>query len=206
MVQSASLLDKYPWTGHSVIMGKRKNGWQNTQDVLLRFGQKEKQGITRYRSFVLEGWSQPERNDLEGGGLKRSAGGWEGVKLIKKMKNPWRSDERILGSGNFVGEVLKTVEEKMKRKAELVSQGWNQERLLEKVLGYFKLQKEDLIRKRRDSVASAAKSVFAYLGYEELKISGQQLTEFLNISRPGLSQLIQKGRTRVKENNVKLLS
>lgn len=200
------LLNKYPWTGHSVVMGKRKNEWQNVDEVLIRFGDTKREAIKRYYKFILDGWGSPERDDLEGGGLKRSAGGWEGVRLLRKIKDPWRSDERILGSGNFVGDVLKATEEKMEKKALLASSGWDMEKLEKNILAYFNLQREDIIRKRRNDVASAAKAMFAYLGYEELRIPGKQLADYFNITRPGLSVLIQKGRKWMKENNVNLLS
>jgi putative transposase len=44
---------------------------------------------------------------LTGGGLRRSAGGWEGVFELRRAKEYWRGDERILGDGDFVNEVLK---------------------------------------------------------------------------------------------------
>ena len=47
--------------------------------------------------------------------------------------------------------------------------------------------------------------MFADLGYEELKLPGKKLADYLKISRPGLSILIQKGRSWMKNNKVDLL-
>jgi putative transposase len=44
------------------------------------FGEKLGAAKRGYRSFVEKGIAQGRRQDLTGGGLLRSAGGWEGVK------------------------------------------------------------------------------------------------------------------------------
>jgi len=50
-----------------------------------------------YRTFVKNGIARGRRVDLTGGGLLRSAGGWEGVKLLREEKVYQKNDERILG-------------------------------------------------------------------------------------------------------------
>ena len=35
--------------------------------------------MRRYRKFIEDGFNMGRREDLTGGGLRRSAGGWEGV-------------------------------------------------------------------------------------------------------------------------------
>ena len=35
--------------------------------------------MRRYREFIEDGFNMGRREDLTGGGLRRSAGGWEGV-------------------------------------------------------------------------------------------------------------------------------
>jgi hypothetical protein len=46
------------------------------------------------------------REELTGGGLRRSAGGWENLRALAGEKEYWRGDERILGDGAFVDSVL----------------------------------------------------------------------------------------------------
>ena len=57
-----------------------------------------------YRTFLEEGVSEGRRNDLTGGGLVRSNKGWRPARGSDRLKG----DERILGSSEFVLEVLKT--------------------------------------------------------------------------------------------------
>lgn len=44
LVPDVKTLDKYPWSGHSVIMGKRENEWQDTDYVLRLFSEKKVSG------------------------------------------------------------------------------------------------------------------------------------------------------------------
>lgn len=54
------------------------------------------------------------RPELVGGGLIRSLGGWSAVKSLRRSNEKVLSDERILGSGEFVGKLIEEADEKMK--------------------------------------------------------------------------------------------
>ena len=79
----------YQYCGHSVLMAKRKNDWQDTDKVLGMFGDKAGPARCAYRAFVKKGITQGKRSDLTGGGLVRSAGGWAAVKALKRAKIFW---------------------------------------------------------------------------------------------------------------------
>ena len=96
-------LARYPYCGHSVIMGKMKRPWQDTEGVLGMFANKLGAARRAYRLFVEKGIGEGRRQDLTGGGLLRSAGGWEGVKALREEKVYQRNDERILGDGKSWG-------------------------------------------------------------------------------------------------------
>ena len=51
MVKDLTELDRYPWSGHSAIMGLNKNEWQEVEEVLLYFSEK----ITRTALSILDG-------------------------------------------------------------------------------------------------------------------------------------------------------
>ena len=42
LLKSIAALDRYRWCGHSVLMGRVKNDWQDRNYVLRQFGRKEK--------------------------------------------------------------------------------------------------------------------------------------------------------------------
>jgi hypothetical protein len=58
-----------------------------------------------YRAFIAEGAGQGRRPDLQGGGLLRSVGGWAAVQSLRRGRERWAADERILGSSAFVEAV-----------------------------------------------------------------------------------------------------
>jgi hypothetical protein len=54
-VHNLKQLYSYPFAGHSVLMGKISNDWQNTDDVLLRYGKRLSHARKKYRAFVEKG-------------------------------------------------------------------------------------------------------------------------------------------------------
>lgn len=67
MFKDMSALNRYPWTGHSMLTGKVKRVWQDTDTVLSYFGTGRKGAILHYESFVRDGMSYGRRPDLVGG-------------------------------------------------------------------------------------------------------------------------------------------
>ena len=106
MVSSLGELGRYPWTGHSAIMGLVKLDWQDIDSVLSYFGGRRKGALNGYRGFVEEGISQGRKPELVGGGLIRSLGGWSQVLSLRRRGMKVASDERVLGSGEFVEGLL----------------------------------------------------------------------------------------------------
>ncbi len=116
LVKNLAQLDRYPWCGHHVLMGRWVNAWQDREYVLSWFGEKEKEATRAYRGYVKAGVAQGKRPDLVGGGLVRSMGGWSEVLSLRRKKEEVLSDERILGSGEFVERLLREADEKVKQR------------------------------------------------------------------------------------------
>jgi hypothetical protein len=55
LVNSMNQLDRYRYCGHSVLMGKINNDWQDSNDVLKLFGKQVSSARKRYREFVEKG-------------------------------------------------------------------------------------------------------------------------------------------------------
>ena len=88
-------------------MGRRKlNNWQSMDKVLALFGDRVSLARRRYREYLKKGIDQGQRADLVGGGLVHSTGGWAAVRSMRKAGVFLKSDERILGSSDFVDGVL----------------------------------------------------------------------------------------------------
>ena len=98
-------LDAHPWTGHAVLLGNRALTTQDVDFVLAHFGSTTGPARLAYREFV-HGGVDAGRTDLSGGGLRRSAGGWHYLPTLRRGRERWAYDERILGSSEFVTAVL----------------------------------------------------------------------------------------------------
>ena len=55
LVETIAKLDSYRFCGHSVLIGRVKNDWQDRDYVLKWFGQKEGEAISAYRRFIKKG-------------------------------------------------------------------------------------------------------------------------------------------------------
>ena len=71
---------------------------------------------------VEKGIDQGRHPELVGGGLIRSLGGWSAVKALRRTGNRELSDERILGSGEFVEQIIKEAENQIKYQLPLLEQ------------------------------------------------------------------------------------
>ncbi len=91
IVKNANEFDKYPYSGHSALMGKVKREFQDTGNVLRLFGEKLPATRKAYRTYVGKGIAQGRRPELVGGGLIRSAGGWSAVKAMRRAKDHIKS-------------------------------------------------------------------------------------------------------------------
>jgi len=116
LAESLEDLERYPWSGHAVVMNRIRHEWQNRNYVLGYFGKRESSALQAYREFVAEESGRGHQPELTGGGLVRSIGGWSEVKSLRKRQEKQFSDERILGSGEFVKEILDDVEESVKER------------------------------------------------------------------------------------------
>jgi len=192
-VDSLAKLEHYRWTGHAGLMGRHIYAWHNRKAVYLLFGRQRKRAINRYRQFIKEGASAQSAVDLSGGGLVRSYGGWDAVKLLRKEHEVRIGDERILGDSDFVESVLKNDDLKLNKPTGWQRKGWDLERLVESVCGYFDVEQTELPKKGRQNTLSTVKSLICYWGTQELGLSTTEIAACLGISQPAISKAGKRG-------------
>jgi hypothetical protein len=83
--------------------------WQDTATILAPFGPRPRRARAAYQTFVQAGIARGRRPDLQGGGLRRSAGGWQGVAALRRGREAYAGDERILGWSAFVEQCRRVV-------------------------------------------------------------------------------------------------
>ena len=76
-------------------MGRRVVAGQNEDEELLRFATRKEIARKNYHAFLEDGLHQGKRDELVGGGLRRS-------RKLSGSEEYEAYDERILGSGDFV--------------------------------------------------------------------------------------------------------
>ncbi len=157
LVKNLSKLERYRWSGHGVIMGKVKYDWQDRDYVLRWFGQKEGAAQKGYRSYVEKGIAQGRRPELVGGGLIRSLGGWSAVKALRRTGDRELSDERILGRGEFVEQILKEAEAKIKYQLPLVEHNQRIDKFIAGICKSEKVPIEEI--KGGSRLATSAKAI-----------------------------------------------
>ena len=161
-------------------MGKIERPWQETKEVLGLFGRTVKQAREKYRHFVTEGVADGKRRDLMGGGLVRSAGGWESVAALRRGRESYSSDERILGSSEFVESILKEAAKQDKRRISV--KRVNLETLKKRICADFQINLTALEAGSRVPAVSSARAVLCYVWLRHLGRSGRQLAEQLGVS------------------------
>jgi REP element-mobilizing transposase RayT len=178
MVRTIKDLERYPWSGHSAIMGTVKRKWQDTGEILRYFG-KGKGSVKGYAAFVEEGISRGKRENLIGGGLLRSVGGWSQVVSMRRRGQGMASDERILGNGEFVERVIAETERQERETLRLRRKVPELGALLKEVALREGLDEEELKKVRRRREVSAAIKVFCQLAVKKYGHSGASVARFL---------------------------
>ena len=195
IVDNLDDLDKYKFCSHSVVLGRNKKvEWQNTKEVMLMFGDSLSKARRSYRSFIKKGIAEGKRQDLSGGGLLRSAGGWEGVKALREEKVYQKNDERILGDGNFVEQVMSSAEEAMERRYKLRAEGVDLDRLTFRVSKIFGIKEKEIWSPGKFRRIVEARSVLCYWAVRELGVSMTMLSREMGISVAAISGSVIRGQ------------
>jgi REP element-mobilizing transposase RayT len=205
LVADINGLDRYPFTGHAVIMGKKKNTWQDVAHVLKLFSDTWSTARRRYKTFVAEGVLLGKRPDLTGGGLLRSSGGWSVIKSLRKANIHYKSDERILGDSDFVDSVLKKANESLDRRSELHRKGYSLNNVADKVAKIFSIDTKELFKPGKQPVKVKARSLLCFWATQELGISMTELAKKLRISQPAVSICTRRGERIAQDNGYSLV-
>ena len=112
-----------------------------------------------------------------------------------------KGDERILGDGNFVMNILTEADERMDRRHEMKNLGYDLDRLEQRVLEIYQIERQDLYSKSRQRIRAEARGVFCYWAVGELGYGQAELGRRLGMTQPGVGYAVQRGEHIVKENN-----
>jgi len=206
IVSTVGELDGYTYCGHSALTGKEKRPWQDGEYVLRFFGKTVGAARKAYARYVEDGVSQGRREELTGGGLIRSIGGWSEVKKLSgRGREHVMSDERILGDSGFVETVLGEAQEVCERKLELKRRGYDLERIAKRVAEIFEMEEKDVFSMGRQQRKVKARSLLCYWAVREAGISLRTLARRLRMSAPGVGYAVERGEVIVQEDRYELM-
>ena len=190
LVPDLATLATYPYSGHAVLLGRQPAPWQATAAVLGRFSTKPPQAQAQYQQFIAEGVAQGQRPDLQGGGLIRSAGGWAAVQALRRGREGYSGDERILGSSEFVEAIRYEADQQLAAPQRALSV----DELIGRVCRALQVTRAHLQGRGRRPSISRARAGLAYLWIECLGQSGPALGRALGLRAPTLYEAALRGR------------
>jgi hypothetical protein len=192
-------LDAYAWSGHSAIMGKRNYAWMDTEYVLGHFGKRRAAARRAYRRFMEEGIGMGRVPQFTGGGLVRSLGGWSRVFALRKKEGGEESDERILGSGDFVEGILREVEERQLRQLKLRKRGGTIGDIIKEECAGAEVSERELVKGGRRSMVSDVRAIIAHRCVEEVGVSAAEIARHLGVTTSSITRAIAKGEEQRKK-------
>lgn len=200
LVSSLAELNRYPYSGHSALVGMHEHSWQDTDYTLRLFGGDISDGRKNYRTYVEGGIDEGRREDLTTGGLIRGLAGWS---TAKGPARTVKGDERILGESGFVLQVLTEANESLDRKNVRHSAGTTVQTLAKEIADMYGMEPEVILSKGRQRAHVAARDVFCHRAVDELGVPLTDLARLIGMTPSAISYAVLRGRTAAKGRDTK---
>jgi hypothetical protein len=150
-----------------------------------------------------QGISLGKRQDLTGGGLIRSIGGWTEVK--QRGLDHVMSDERVLGDSAFVEDLLSQADEQYERRYQLKRLGYDADWIAGKVAKIYDMDPDEFFSKGKQQRKVKARSLFCFWAVKELGMSLREVARRLEMSPPAVGYAVERGETIARENEYRLI-
>jgi len=191
-VKNPAELNRSPWSGHSALMGKLKNEWQDVAYVLSFFGSSRNRR-NNYSKYVKRGIPLGRRPELVGGGLVRSLGGWSEVRATRKRGETPAFDQRILGDSGFVQEIRSDLDDLAKTNMRLSGKRIDIDTLTENVCKKFNITLSELRSGSRRQPVVKGRQVISWIGVRELGYIGAEVARYLGVTNSAVTRVVASG-------------
>ena len=192
IVTNLEELNRYKWSGHSVLVGKNPNEWQEKDYVLRHFGENSRKAIRNYQRYMGEGKIQEHRPDLVGGGLIRSLGGWSRVVTLRDKDEMVEHDLRILGDGDFVSRILAEAEKGLRRQIHVREKTNIIARVVEDYCAKEGISEREIVQGGQRWKVSKARGLIALQLSREWGISLAEIARHLGVSTSAIANAVRK--------------
>lgn len=193
LVDNLKELNRYPWSGHSALVGRVKRKWQNCDYVLSFFGGGH-HGRQNYLNYIRKAVAQGHRPELVGGGLIRSLGGWSEVLALRKRGEQQASDPRVLGDSDFVQDVITGLDELVKRNLRLSGQQVNINELALNVCKKHSLSLSELRSGGLRQEIVEARRIVSWIAVRELGYCGADVARYLGVTTSCVNRSVASGK------------
>jgi hypothetical protein len=170
-------------------MGEVQREWQDTGSILSYFSPKKERAVILYEKFVTEGVALGQRFELVGGGLIRSLGGWATVVSLRKKDTRPASDERVLGSSEFILDLFSEAEAGVKETLRLSKEIKTLTVLAREITKEEGITEAELRSGRRQRRISKARRLFCQSAVREMRYPGAEVARFLGVTTSAASRL-----------------
>ena len=177
--------------------------WQDTDGVLALFNRNRRQARVAYKRFVLEGIGEGHRPELSGGGLVRSAGGIGEYLANRRNGDKMAGDIRVLGSSEFVSDILRKAEAKERRRHKM-SRMMTPKQVIEKAAKVAGVAVSTMQGRNQQADRVVAKDLACKWLVEDLGMRGSAVAELLDISKSAVSRGVVRGQRIEEERGVAL--
>jgi REP element-mobilizing transposase RayT len=190
VVKSMEELDRYPWSGHSALVGKRPNDWQEKEYVFQQFSTDKREALRAYQEFLAEGKDWGRRPELVGGGLIRNLGDWS--KVVSLQGKRGEHDPRILGSGDFVQTMVQEAEEKIARQIRYQVGKGSVAAVIKEICKAGGVSEAELLHGGRRRKVSEVRAEIAYHLSREMGLSLAEIARHLGVGTSAIAMAIRK--------------
>lgn len=189
LVQDLEGLRNFPWCGHSALAGPFSREWQDVGEILARFEAHTREAIRRYESFVSDGVARGRRPELVGGGLIRSAGGWAHVAALRSRRMQSAGDERVLGGGEFVEQLIREAEDRVRETLRLHRKAPKLDALVAIVARQSGISGAELRSGSKVRRISSARKLFCQIAVKHFGHAGAEVARFLGVETSAVNRL-----------------
>jgi len=193
IVPNVHELVRFPWCGHSALMGRVAVSWQQTADVLERFARSLPSARRRYEAFVADGLRAGEAVIDHGRAVRAEADG-DHLDVGHRQVDAPGTHGAILGSPEFAARLLARLNGDSARPPECRA-------VVLAVCRALSVTPNAVASGQRTRPLSDARAVIAYVGRTLHRIPGSDLARALGTTQPAVVRAERRGERLLEQRS-----
>ncbi len=206
IVHNMEELDSYVWSGHAALMGNIVCSWQSVEETLGHFSEFAGSVPLRenYREFVANSLIEKDGNAEECRLVRGRQGSWiqEGISVVGQSKGD--TAQRICGNSSAVENVFLACQQREDQRSRLRREGWNAERVLERVCQILQLRRDEIIGPEKRAMQCRGRALMSVWMVDSLGHTVTETAKLLAVSHSTVIANLQRGRELALEMGVDL--